>query len=134
MHQGKDKPDDSAQEDHRYPFAGGPNPKVRLGVARLPELSGSGRARNAGAAPAPVWLDLAAAFDGDAEHYVARVHWLPGGDALAVHLVDRRQRRGRLVRFDARTGDATTLLDEKCYPGGWINVHDAWVCSPLPAF
>ena len=35
------------------------------------------------------------------------------------------------MRFDARTGDATTLLDEKCYPGGWINVHDAF--KPLAA-
>jgi len=33
MHQGKDAP--SSQEDHRYPFAGAANPRVRLGIVRV---------------------------------------------------------------------------------------------------
>ena len=74
--------------------AGSNAARCRVRVRALPRaLRRRPRARASSPLPAPVWLDLAAAFDGDAEHYVARVHWLPGGDALAVHLVDRRQRR-----------------------------------------
>ena len=32
MHQGADGVGDQAQEDHRYPFAGGPNAIVKLAV------------------------------------------------------------------------------------------------------
>jgi dipeptidyl-peptidase-4 len=103
VHQGKGEIGDSAQEDHRYPFAGGPNAKVRLGVA--PAAGG-----------APVWMDL-----GGAE-YLARVAWFPDG-SLVAQILDRRQSELRVVRFDVATGRGTTLLVETS--DVWINLHDA---------
>ena len=40
VHQGKDIVGDGAQEDHRYPFAGAENARVRVGVV---PSDGSGR-------------------------------------------------------------------------------------------
>jgi dipeptidyl-peptidase-4 len=102
VHQGKDAVGESAQEDHRYPFAGAANAKVRLGVV-------------AATGGAPVWMDL-----GNAE-YLARVAWFPDG-SLAAQLLNREQTELRLVRFDAATGRATTLLVETT--DVWINIHD----------
>ena len=46
VHQGKDTIGEGAQEDHRYPFAGQPNARVRLGVVPVeggePGVDGSG--------------------------------------------------------------------------------------------
>ncbi|MGH9797683.1 MAG: DPP IV N-terminal domain-containing protein, partial [Candidatus Polarisedimenticolia bacterium] len=53
-------------EWHRYPFAGGPNARVRLGL--LPATGGATR-----------WLDFAA---GGGEFYLARVAWDPAGSLL----------------------------------------------------
>ena len=47
MHQGSGDTGTSAQEDHRYPFAGQPNAKVRLGVVSTASLE-------------TVWMDLGA--------------------------------------------------------------------------
>jgi dipeptidyl-peptidase-4 len=102
VHQGKDAVGDSAQEDHRYPFAGAENAKVRLGV--VPREGGP-----------PVWMDL-----GGAE-YLARVTWFPDG-SLVAQLQDRSQRRLRVVRFDVATGRATTLFEESSEH--WVNLHD----------
>ena len=80
LHQGKDAVGDGAEEDHRYPFAGAANAKVRLGVV----------SRDGGA---PVWMDL-----GGAE-YLARVQWFPDG-SLVAQLLNREQTELRVVRFD----------------------------------
>jgi dipeptidyl-peptidase-4 len=95
-------------EDHRYPFAGQPNAKVRLGVV----------AREGGT---PVWMDLR--MDGETELYLARVHWTPKGDLLA-ELENRAQTRLQLVRFDLATGTPEVLLEEKS--DVWINLHHAF--------
>jgi dipeptidyl-peptidase-4 len=97
LHQGKGAVGEGAQEDHRYPFAGGPNARVRLGVVPV----GGGE---------PVWMSLGEMDSGEAE-YLARVHWFPGG-TLAAQLQDRRQRELTLVRFDPETGASTVLLRE----------------------
>jgi dipeptidyl-peptidase 4 len=102
VHQGKDAVGDAAREDHRYPFAGAANAKVRLGV--VPREGG-----------APVWMDL-----GGAE-YLARVTWFPDG-SLVAQLEDRSQTRLRVVRFDPATGRATPLFEEAS--AHWINLHD----------
>jgi len=104
VHQGKDQVGEGAEEDHRYPFAGQANAKVRLGV--VPRAGGR-----------PVWMDL-----GGAE-YLARVHWTPQGELLA-ELQDRRQQELRLVRFDLRTGEPTELLRETS--DVWVNLHHAF--------
>lgn len=104
VHQGSDLVGEGAQEDHRYPFAGGPNAKVRLGV-----ISAQGGE--------PTWMDL-----GENEDiYLARVRWLPDG-SLSAQLENREQTELRLVRFDIQTGQQTTLLVEKT--DAWINLHN----------
>ena len=92
-------------EDHRYPFAGAANAKVKLGV--VPRDGGE-----------TVWMDLA--MDGEPEVYLARVHWTPQGELLA-QLENRAQDRLQLVRFDLATGARTLVLEEKS--AVWINLH-----------
>lgn len=93
-------------EDHRYPFAGADNAKVRLGVV----------GRDGGE---PTWMDLG--MDGESEIYLARVHWLPDGTLMA-ELENRAQSRLQLVRFDLATGARTLVLEERS--DVWINLHD----------
>ncbi len=92
-------------EEHRYPFAGGPNARVRLGI--VPAAGGE-----------TLWLRLAP--DGE-ELYLARVTWSPDG-ALLVQVQTRDQKTLRLLRFDAATGASRTLLEERS--AIWINLHD----------
>ncbi len=104
MHQGKDAVGQDAQEDHRFPFAGEANAKVRLGVV---SLEGG----------APVWMDLG--DDGDI--YLARVQWLPDG-SLSAQIENREQTELELVRFDPDTGQRRTWVRETTEV--WINLHD----------
>ena len=113
VHQGKDAVGEGAQEDHRYPFAGQANARVRLGVV----------ARTGGD---PVWMDLggADATLPTAEHeYLARVDWRPDG-RLAAQLVNRLQSRLDLVCFDPATGQRDLVLSETS--DVWINLHDLY--------
>jgi dipeptidyl-peptidase-4 len=108
VHQGKDMVGENAQEDHRYPFAGQPNAKVRLGT--IPVRGGE-----------PRWMNL-----GDFE-YLARVHWMAGG-RLVAQLLDRDQMRLDLVSFDVQSGESRILLTERS--DVWINLHHMFF--PLP--
>ncbi|WP_420628067.1 DPP IV N-terminal domain-containing protein [Candidatus Leptofilum sp.] len=104
MHQGKDAVGEAAQEDHRYPFAGMPNAKVRLGVVSY--TSG-----------AVQWLDL-----GDNEDiYLARVNWLPN-DRLTAQILNREQSQLDLLEFELATGEKRLLLRETS--DVWINLHN----------
>lgn len=103
VHQGKDATGEGAQEDHRYPFAGAPNARVRLGV--VPAAGGE-----------PVWMDLGA----DQDIYLARVQWLPDG-GLSAQIENRAQTRLDLLHFDPRSGESSTLLQEAS--DVWINLH-----------
>jgi dipeptidyl-peptidase-4 len=98
-------------EEHRYPFAGAANARVKLGVVR----ARGGEAR---------WLDL-----GEFE-YLARVAWHPDG-RLFVQTLDRAQQRLRLDAFEVASeggdgvgggGARATLIEERQEP--WINLHD----------
>ena len=104
VHQGKDDTGASAQEDHRYPFAGEPNARVRLGVV---SIDGGD----------PVWMDLG----DDEDIYLARVDWMPDG-SLCVQIQNREQTRLDLIRFDTSTGRGVTLLTETS--DVWINLHN----------
>jgi dipeptidyl-peptidase 4 len=121
VHQGSDRVGEGAQEDHRYPFAGEANARVRVGVV---PADGSG-------AGSPVWLDLGASGIGD-DRYVARVTWV-ADDAVVVQLQSRDQQRLDVVRYDvgtARDGrqvPGTLLWSEES--DVWINLHD--VLRPL---
>ena len=104
VHQGKDFTGEGAQEDHRYPFAGGPNAKVRLAVV---SIKGDD----------PIWMDL-----GDEEDvYLARVQWLPDG-RLSAQTLNREQSILELVVFDPGSGERRGLLHEES--DVWINLHD----------
>lgn len=103
VHQGKDAVGAGAQEDHRYPFAGKANARVRLGV--VPVAGGE-----------PVWMDL-----GEEEDiYLARVKWMPDG-RLTAQIENRQQTTLDLVTFDPRSGARTLLLRETS--DVWINLH-----------
>ena len=101
-HQGGDLP---SIEAHRYPFAGRPNAKVRLGVVGV--LGGATR-----------WLDWKA---DDEDAYLARARW-DGPTRLLAQVLSRDQKSLRLVRFDLDSGSRTTLIEERSEP--WINLSD----------
>jgi dipeptidyl-peptidase-4 len=92
-------------EEHRYPFAGAANAKVRLGI--VPAKGGATR-----------WLELA---EGEEDVYLARVAW-DGPDALLVTLLDRDQKRLRLVRIDRETGGRRAIHEDRA--ATWIDLHD----------
>ena len=104
VHQGKSGTGEGTQEDHRYPFAGCANARVRLGV--VPIESGE-----------PVWMDLGEEQD----IYLARFHWLPDG-RLSAQIENRQQTQLNLVVFDPLNGQSKTLLQETSPV--WINLHD----------
>jgi dipeptidyl-peptidase 4 len=104
MHQGKDVTGEIAQEDHRYPFAGQENARVRLGVISL-------------AGGEPTWMDLGEKGD----QYLARVNWL-GPDRLIVQVQNRQQTQLDLYALDPATGEKSLLFRESSEV--WINLHD----------
>lgn len=103
-HQGSDATGEGAQEDHRYPFAGKANAKVRLGV--VPVTGGE-----------PVWMDLG----DDTDVYLARVDWLPDG-CLCAQIENREQTILDFFVFDPDTGVRRLLLREQSEI--WINLHE----------
>jgi dipeptidyl-peptidase 4 len=102
VHQGKDTVGEDAQEDHRYPFAGEANARVRLGVI---SLEGSG----------PIWMDI----PGE-DFYLARVNWLPSGQLIA-QIENRAQTSLELFLFDPDNGKRKLILTETS--DVWINLH-----------
>jgi len=98
VHQAKAKVE---VEEHRYPFAGADNARVKLGLAAVHD--GAQR-----------WLDLP-----DEDGYIARVDWHPDG-RLFVQWLARDWQRLALLAYDMR-GKPTTLVLEEATP--WINLH-----------
>ncbi len=88
----------------RYPKAGEPNPKVRIGV-----VSASGGKTT--------WIET-----GDPDAYLARVAWTPKGDAVAIQRLNRGQTQLDLLRCQPATGACSTLLSESWKT--WINLGD----------
>lgn len=86
----------------KYPKAGEPNPRVKVGVLEL----ASGRT---------TWLET-----GDPDSYLARVAWIPRGDAVAVQRLNRDQTQLDLLRCDPKSGGCSTLLTDS-WPT-WINL------------
>jgi dipeptidyl-peptidase-4 len=110
VHQGSDAVGEGAEEDHRYPFAGGANARVGLFVV----VAAGGQ---------PVEMDLGAGWE-----YLGRVDWLDE-DVLTAQLEDRAQRRLDLVALDPATGVRHGLVTEES--DVWINLHD--VLRPVPS-
>jgi dipeptidyl-peptidase-4 len=89
-------------EEHRYPFAGAENARVKLGVASIE----SGRT---------TFMDL-----GDKEGYIARVDWHPDGP-LFVQWLSRDWQRLEILAYDVSTGGGRAIVVERQQP--WINLH-----------
>ncbi|NLE44366.1 MAG: S9 family peptidase [Chloroflexi bacterium] len=104
VHQGQATLDAGAIEEHRYPFAGAENARVRLGVV-------------AATGGEPVWMDLGNCDD----IYLARVAWMPDG-RLTAQTENRMQTSLELRRFDPDTGQAQVILRETS--DVWINLSD----------
>ncbi|MGE0193168.1 MAG: DPP IV N-terminal domain-containing protein [Planctomycetota bacterium] len=90
-------------ETMRYPKAGDPNPRVRVGVV------------TAAGDDSPVWLDLGT----PAPEYVVGVTWVPDSQRLLVVTLDRNQQRLQLHLVHAETGTVQAVLEETA--PGWIN-------------
>lgn len=107
----------------RYPKAGEPNSRVRVGVVDVgaaatvaagraadvngaagPSAAGEGDAR----AAATRWLDVG----GDTGIYVARMEWV-GNDSLAVQRLPRRQNRLDLLLLSATSGAGRTVVTDR---------------------
>jgi dipeptidyl-peptidase 4 len=103
VHQGSDEVGPSAEESHRYPFAGERNAVVCLGV--IPVTGGE-----------TVWMET-----GDADQYLARVHWTPAGELIA-ELLSRAQDALRVVAFAPDTGAGKLLHVESS--AEYVNLHN----------
>ena len=100
-------------EEHRYPFTGADNARVKLGLVHATD-------------GAVEWLDLPAE-----EGYIARVDWHPDG-RLLVQWLARNWQRLELLAYDPN-GVVSTLLVEEVKP--WVNLHyDLRVVDPTGEF
>jgi dipeptidyl-peptidase-4 len=93
-------------EPERYPKAGDPNARVRLGV-----IAASGGKTK--------WMNLGAPED----HLLARVVWSPNSREILAERLNRVQNRLDLLLANCRTGAARTVLHEE--DRYWINVRGA---------
>jgi dipeptidyl-peptidase-4 len=89
----------------RYPQAGTPNPRVRVGVAEI------GREQT-------TWVNI----NDRPFEYVLRVKWLPEGRRLSVQTLTRDQRESGLYFASRGTGAAERVLTET--DPAWVNIHD----------
>ena len=99
VHQGKAE---LQIEEHRYPFAGAANARVKLGVVVV-------------ANGATTFMDL-----GIEEGYIARVDWHPDG-RLFVQWLSRDWQHLEILAYDVATGGGRGILMETQKP--WINLH-----------
>ncbi|KAG0502471.1 hypothetical protein HPP92_002543 [Vanilla planifolia] len=114
MHQGKSSVGSDAQEDHPYPFAGGSNAKVRIGVV---SVCGEGI----------TWMDLQCGGSDRADkdnEYLARVNWMPD-NALMIQVLNRSHTKLKILKFDIVTGQKETVLEEE--QDIWITLHDCFM-------
>lgn len=110
-----------AFEEHRYPFAGAENPKVKLAVVSTFATNNT-----------PIWFDLEGVFGLD--FYLAKVEWLspskesPDQDSIQVivQLLDRRQLNLALLLLDCTSGSVTLLHKETAMEGAWINLNNSF--------
>jgi dipeptidyl-peptidase-4 len=92
-------------EKERYPKAGDPNPKVKLGIVSLPENK-------------VIWAD----FDENADHYVAWPIWLPRSGRLTVQWMNRGQDNIKVFAIDLKTGGKEEIFDEK--QPAWVDFFE----------
>lgn len=99
------QPDTTRVITQRYPKAGMPNPRVRVGIV---ELNGK----------PTTWITI-----GDRPYdYILRAKWLPDGGHLTVQTLTRDQHELGLYLAVRETGVVERVLTETT--PGWINIHD----------
>lgn len=103
-HRARYEAEGSRITEQRYPAAGKPNARTRLGI--LDSERGETR-----------WIDL-----GPDVEYIARVAWRPNDRLLFVQVQPRDQRQLRVVTVDPRTGATETILTESS--DTYVNLHD----------
>ncbi len=92
-------------EWQRYPKAGDPNPKVRLGIAFLP----SGKV---------IWVDT----DEWIDDYIAWPKWTPDSKQILLQWMNRNQDQFRIYRIDPLTGKKTAIYQETNQ--AWVDFYD----------
>jgi len=92
-------------DQEKYPKAGDPNPRVRLGVVD----SGGGKGR---------WIKLTE----DDDTYIPRFGWILEGSAWA-EVLNRKQDVLDLYFIDTKSGRSRKVLTESV-PDAWVNVND----------
>ena len=100
VHQGKEP---LQIEEHRYPFAGAENARVKLGVVSV-------------ASGEMTFMEPGRVKGG----YLARVDWHPDG-RLLVQWLSRDWRQLELVAYDVKSGHGRAILVDDADP--WINLH-----------
>ena len=100
VHQGKPELE---IEEHRYPFAGAENARVKLAVV----AADTGKT---------TFMDL-----GIEEGYIARVDWHPDG-RLFVQWLSRDWHQLELLAYDVTSGAGRGIVLERQEP--WVNLHD----------
>ena len=99
------QPDAPRVITQRYPKAGMPNPRVRVGVV---EINGE----------ITKWISLSDKPD----DYILRVKWLPTSQRLSVQTLTRDQHELGLYFVDRESGKAKRILTDT--NPGYINIHD----------
>jgi len=102
--------------DQRYPFAGKPNAKVRVGIVSIDTKATE---------QSPIeWLNLG----NDQENYICRVNWISDSVRLAVQVQPRNQQQLDLKIWqcgtDVENQCANTVLTETSET--WINLHNCF--------
>lgn len=99
------QPDTPRVITQRYPKAGMPNPRVRLGMV---DVNGK----------ATTWVNI----NDRPFEYILRAKWLPDSRRLSVQTLTRDQHELSLYFADRDTGKAERILTDT--NPGWINIHD----------
>ncbi|MBK0379973.1 S9 family peptidase [Mucilaginibacter sp. SD-g] len=92
-------------EKQRYPEAGDPNPKVKMGFYSIADNRIS-------------WAD----FDENADTYLGTPFWSPDGSALWMQWMNRDQNNLKIYAVNPQSGSKTEIYDEK--QKTWIDWFD----------
>lgn len=106
---------------YRYPRAGTPNPRARLGIVRIAHEIDETAEPPATASDAISWVDLPET--GDNQLLIVNVAWSPDGRVLGVQTQNREQTRLDLLLVDPETAHARPALRESS--NAWVRVAGA---------
>ncbi len=101
-----DAPEDATVRWQKYPRAGQPNPRVRIGVRDVAARAGA----------KTVWMETG----GSPGDYLARVAWSSDGSWLAIERLNRDQTALDLLRCAPATGKCTVLVSDR--DPHWVNL------------